>query len=1172
MESTENTEKISLEEYFNNDEMAISIVKKKYLEYPEQPIDEYFKSVLDHIANNSAENAEKDKEAFIRECHKDWVDGVWKGAGSILAASVQEDKKVSVFNCTGLVIHEDSLDAIMDTRKWATKMAAHRQGLGILFNALRPRGTKINNSAEVSEGAVHWMKSFDRIGYEAGQRNRMPAILMALSVEHPDIEEFITCKDSITEICNANISVQVTDSFMRKVINNENYFQTFEFENGEVLTKEVPAQRIFDLICKQAWKNGEPGIQFIDHMREWSIQEALGYSIQITNACVSGDTGIMTKMGEIPAKDLVGQTRYVWSSSGWWKSTIKVAGHNKDLYRVYFSNGKYLDCTEDHVFFTSNKRPVLCKHLSVGTPIAPFTCPFVEIPNMDLEAECRLDRFFLQGLYSGSATKGTLEDGRVQIDVLRDYMHTRVRLDPNVEKSEPFTKEDGNIYVTLSFYPEADKEYVPYVEASISERQAWIMGFLDACGEVFPDNGKDAPSKSAFRVRVRGYSEKFVRAIQKMCTSIGVHSSVLAFKEDGTTVPFTYATPDGTEAVFILSSRHFKSSVQRHPPGISPVRLMHLRARLHESVSQIDDTITVYDVIHIGVADTVYCFNLEESHIGMFNGIMTGQCSEKPLSDQSVCCLAPLNMEKVPHPFKETDAFHAFMQSVVYRMVRFMDDVIQYELDRPYKSPTEKQARTIKDLREVGLGILNLHKFFYQNNVKYGSEESIKLTEEFFKWYAYYAFKASVRLAKERGPCDAWKKTQAAGHLRTFETPYLQHLFKEFPELEELYYSVGIRNAALLSVAPTGSISMTFPGALSAGIEPLMHYAYWRKTRALNNNKEYEYFFVLPNIIKQLTLEALEPGTDDYRYIENLLPSQSDQDGEIGKRAVDIIKNNLNLDLLVPAHEVDPFQKIKLMSVAQKYIDAAISVTFNLPFDFTEEDTKKLYIEAWKNKLKSITVYRDGSRDGVYIFKDPVSYAQEMKEKYGVSTLTVIQRPEDIEYHYAPKRPAELPCEIHHTMIKGENWVVLVGTLSGSPYEVFAGKKNEDFNISKNFRKGILIKKSRGVYTLRIPTKNSYVEYHNITELFMNEEYKCLTRLVSLSLRHGVYSEYVVEQLKKSSDFVADFMAVVSRILSRYVSQKERDTHEKCPQCGALLVRHAGCTACSEDCGYSKCE
>lgn len=371
------------------------------------------------------------------------------------------------------------------------------------------------------------------------------------------------------------------------------------------------------------------------------------------------------------------------------------------------------------------------------------------------------------------------------------------------------------------------------------------------------------------------------------------------------------------------------------------------------------------------------------------------------------------------------------------------------------------------------------------------------------------------------------------------------------------------------------SISMTFPNFLSTGIEPLMGYAYWRKTRALKGNREYSYFFVLPNTIKKLLLEKLTKGTEDYEFINNLSASIEDSDGKIGNRVIDILKNNINVDLLKPSHEIDPFAKVKLMAAAQKWITAAISVTFNVANDFTVEDTERLYMEAWENGLKSITIYRDGSREGIYIFEDPVTYNKKIKSLYdGSSAFDIDIRPKEIIYNSAPKRPNELPCDIHFTSIKGVQWIVLVGLLNSNPFEIFCGK-NEDLSIHKSCKNGVIIKEKSGKYMLKIENDTVKFQFSNIADVLMTDNEKSITRTISLALRHGVPSQYIVQQLKKSGGDITAFSVAISRILSKYIGTYSLKEGEKlCPDCGNnSLVFSDGCISCGTDgCFYNRCE
>ena len=141
------------------------------------------------------------------------------------------NRKISLANCTtvsmGTIdedVEWDSLEAIFKNGGYTVaKTAAYRQGLGIDFTRLRPKGSSVLNSANESTGAIHWMKLIDSIGYYVGQKGRIPAMLFSLSIKHPDIEEFITVKSDYTKIQNANISVQITNDFYTAVYNNDDW-------------------------------------------------------------------------------------------------------------------------------------------------------------------------------------------------------------------------------------------------------------------------------------------------------------------------------------------------------------------------------------------------------------------------------------------------------------------------------------------------------------------------------------------------------------------------------------------------------------------------------------------------------------------------------------------------------------------------------------------------------------------------------------------------------------------------------------------------------------------------------------------------------------------------------------------------------------------------------------
>lgn len=323
---------LTTEEYFNGNQFSIDAFNLKYKLHDDETYVKAIKRVCDEIASveKTKELQKYWSERWFDEIYNDW----WQPAGSIMQGA-GNPKNVSLSNCTtlSLGVNEktewDNLESIFrNTGYSVAKCAAYRQGLGVDFSKLRPRGTQVGNSANESTGAVHWMGFIDSIAKYVGQKGRIPAMLFSLHCSHPDIEEFITLKKDYTVVQNANISVQCSDNFYKAVEEDREWDLTFtipaikkgdhilvdnnSFINGpnayhqaismteaatyhvatkdrkkEVFTKKIKAKDLLELIAKNMCWHGEPGIQNIDIASYWSNSDYLGdeYKIISTNAC-----------------------------------------------------------------------------------------------------------------------------------------------------------------------------------------------------------------------------------------------------------------------------------------------------------------------------------------------------------------------------------------------------------------------------------------------------------------------------------------------------------------------------------------------------------------------------------------------------------------------------------------------------------------------------------------------------------------------------------------------------------------------------------------------------------------------------------------------------------------------------------------------------------------------
>lgn len=349
----ENIKNLSTKEWFNDNQFSVDAFDKKYSAFDGEQYVQAIKRVCDYIA--SVEKTEELRKYWSERWFDEIVSGWWHPAGSIMQGA-GSGRKISLANCTTVSLGAnredeewDNLESIFkNTAYTVAKCAAYRQGLGVDFSRLRPCGTKVLNSANQSEGVVHWMKHIDGIGYSVGQKGRIPAMLFSLSINHPDVEEFITVKSDRTKIQNANISVQLTDKFYKAVADDKDWELSFEVpgvkkgdkvyldvhsidvdtirekETGkyykiathnkkrEIFTKVVKARKLMELIAKNMHQNAEPGVQNIDVARKYSNSDYMYDStdeydsrILSTNACcVVGETKILTDKGWINIEEV----------------------------------------------------------------------------------------------------------------------------------------------------------------------------------------------------------------------------------------------------------------------------------------------------------------------------------------------------------------------------------------------------------------------------------------------------------------------------------------------------------------------------------------------------------------------------------------------------------------------------------------------------------------------------------------------------------------------------------------------------------------------------------------------------------------------------------------------------------------------------------------------------
>lgn len=581
-------------------------------------------------------------------------------------------------------------------------------------------------------------------------------------------------------------------------------------------------------------------------------------------------------------------------------------------------------------------------------------------------------------------------------------------------------------------------------------------------------------------------------------------------------------------------------------------------ARLNDkNFAKIDYMIREINLIGL---QKVGCIEVPGHHMfTLKNGMVSGN-SEILLSEYDSCRLTSINLKSfVINPFSK-DAYFDFekFEQIVRLATRTLDNIIDLEIEyltnMVNKFTDESEIQLWSKLidaaskgRRTGLGTHGFADALACLGLKYDTKEAQEKANEIYSSLRNFAYDESCNLAIERGPfsCFDWEIEK--------ECDFIKRLPEE---LQGKIKNNGRRNISLLTNAPTGSISII--SQTSSGIEPVFMNFYTRRKKVSNDSdkvdfiddsgdKWSEYPVFHHNIIDYINLnpEILEK----WKEIQENKKS-SEWSDEISK---------LIPDYFISAMNIDAYERVKIQGIIQSNICHGISSTINLPKGTNVEQVQKIYESAWEHQLKGVTVYVDGSRSGVLITQQDDS---------------------KIKPASAPKRPKELPCEIHHSTIDGEKWTIFVGLLDEKPYEIFGGL-SKYVTIPKKYKMGKIIKTKNGkknvngryaFYNLVIDDGDGDpLEVQNIAVTFDNASYAAQTRMISLALRHGVPVQYISEQLGRdeSSEFFS-FSKVMARVLKKYVEDGS-ESSDICDICNEKLRFEGGCQYCPSCGNSSKC-
>ena len=336
--------------------------------------------------------------------------------------------------------------------------------------------------------------------------------------------------------------------------------------------------------------------------------------------------------------------------------------------------------------------------------------------------------------------------------------------------------------------------------------------------------------------------------------------------------------------------------------------------------------------------------------------ICTNPCAEVPLEDGGACNLGSLNLSCFIENGYEANAkinWDKLAESTAI-LIRFLDNVVTWNEDL---NALEKQKVAARETRRLGLGIMGIADMLNQLGLGYDSKEGIAIITQAMEFITNAAFQASASLAGEKGASPIYSEEEY------MKCPFIEAALSK--ETQSLIRENGIRNIAIMSIAPTGSISNIIKGiqvggknyiGVSGGVEPIFALYYTRRTESFKKNEFYKVFHstVQAYIDKMDLREELEAADK----IEDILPDY----------------------FLRTAHHIKPDKRVEIQGLIQRYIDHSISSTINLPEDVQPEVISDIYLKAWKKDLKGVTIYRDGSRFPILSTETELTEFQKIKE------------------------------------------------------------------------------------------------------------------------------------------------------------------------------------------------
>ena len=747
---------------------AIQVLESRYLlKNDKDEIIETPEQMWRRIADNIADNKKLADKIYKLMCETKFLPN---------SPAFNAGTKIKNYSaCFALPLH-DSMESIFQTLKTAALIFQSGGGVGVDFSEIRPVGSPVKSTQGVASGVISFATVYNAAieTIKQGGKRRGAAIGL-LPISHPEVIEWIHAKDEGKTLSNFNLSVIITKEFMEAVKNNA----MWELKFKEKIYKTISAKELFEMICKHAWKTGDPGIVFIDNINKYNCHKHIGL-VHNTNPCWTGDTRIWTIYGEKRFDELIGKNIPVLTLNDNNKlcfkmmRDIKKTQSNANIIEITIKSGQLgkskniitiLKCTPDHKLFLRNGEIKEAK---------------------DLKLNDRLD-----SVYRGKAN----QKGRIGL---------------STTKKESIQEHLVVVEWKYGRKPNYPEEHCHHIDNN--------------CANNHPDNLQILPAS-------QHNSEAMLMDKNPMYKIWDERNPLFGKPVDGKNNPRYRKDIDDNEIIKMRDQEHMKWTEigRKYNMCSGAIKKRYITASKINHIVLSIKKLDIKEDVYNGVVDDVHRFFVM---CGKNDAILSKNCGEiniytgiSPFAFPELkievgediaesCNLGSFDISKYIDNSKMN--WTALANDIPFA-IRFLDCIPD---KNEYAVPIIEKGTKL--LRKIGLGLMGFADALAKLGISYESKEAIEFGEQLMEFINYHSTKASMELAKEKGVFPAYKGSAwDTGEVWNFKN--MTDRF-DWKELKSDIAKNGMRNCNVNAIAPTGTLSIL--AGCSSSIEPIFGIVY----------------------------------------------------------------------------------------------------------------------------------------------------------------------------------------------------------------------------------------------------------------------------------------------------------------------------------------------------------